>query len=55
MNYHQYSTPELVTTQLAQFIAEAVEATEGDFHLALSLEEHAVVDEYTEEEGRYQP
>ena len=43
MNYHQYSTPELVTTQLAQFIAEAVEATEGDFHLALSLEEHAEV------------
>ena len=43
MNYHQYSTPELVTTQLAQFIAEAVEATEGDFHLALSLEEHAEI------------
>lgn len=43
MNYHQYSTPEQVTTRLAQFIAEAVEVTGGDFHLALSLDEHAEI------------
>jgi|GEM_PF-586673 len=43
MNYHQYSTPEEVTSQLSLFICEAIEDTKGDFHLALSLDKHAAI------------